>query len=126
MKILRETAEMTHLTNYHVKSVFLSEVKNQKQDYWKKGFSYLFISMICRVQLAVESKNIPFYWDENVNLLDDLSAIEIEKTRKNLNSIIYKIHESFTLTPVVKLEDFFVNVDDDDDVLSVTMSKYGV
>lgn len=126
MKILRETAELSHLSNYHIKSVFLMEVKNQKSDFWKKGFSYLFISMMCRLQLAMESKKIPFHWNESVNLLDDLSLEEIEKTRKSLNSIIYKIYESFSSTPVVKLEDFFVSVDDDDDVLSVTMSKYGI
>lgn len=76
--------------------------------------------MICRLQLALDKKEIPFYWDKSANLLDDLTDAEIEDCRVKLDSFITKILQSFTIKPPVKLDDFLVNKDDDD-ILSQSM-----
>ncbi|XP_077284929.1 cyclic GMP-AMP synthase-like receptor [Arctopsyche grandis] len=125
VKILREAADLTHLSNYHIKTVFLLEVESQKTDFWKKGLSYLFIIMICRLQLALDKKEIPFYWDKSANLLDDLTVAEVEDCRVKLTSFIDKIHQSFTVKPHVKLDDFLVNKDDDD-ILSQSMLNFHI
>lgn len=69
---MRDTLELRGIASYYIKTLFLWKVDQHPKDYWQNKTSILFKDMLEEFHKAVEKKNIPYYWESNNNLIENL------------------------------------------------------
>lgn len=65
---------MKAIASYYIKTLFLwkiDEIQNDKT-YWQGKLSFLFRAMVEKFYLAIQNKNIPYYWNSQYNLIEGL------------------------------------------------------
>jgi len=73
VKKLRDALEMRAIASYYIKSLFLKKVyETQDKAYWQNKVSVLFRTMVEEFYLAIQKKEIPFFWNCDHNLIGGL------------------------------------------------------
>lgn len=93
VKKVRDALEMKAIASYYIKTLFLWQVDKKKNDekYWQGSVSFLFHTMIKVLYDAIKKKNVPYFWNNNNNLIEGLKPtlqkVYTEKLEKVLSSI---------------------------------------
>lgn len=75
MKKLRDSQEMTSISSYYIKTLFLWKIVEVKvKTFWQKKPSFLFKIMVEDLYVAIKHKQIKYFWNEQNNLLVKLSS----------------------------------------------------
>ncbi|XP_041976146.1 uncharacterized protein LOC121730961 isoform X2 [Aricia agestis] len=92
LKKLRDAQGMKPIASYYIKTLFLWKIEetNNKR-YWETKLSVLFRDMVQKLHDAIQNKNIPYFWDQRNNLIENLKpslqAMYVEKLSTVLESI---------------------------------------
>lgn len=82
---------MPYLTSYLIKTIFLWETDNYGTNYWQQSLGCLMVNAITKIQSALETQDISFYWDDRLNLWHTLKLTQIEDCQRKLNKIMQNI-----------------------------------
>ncbi|XP_077286257.1 cyclic GMP-AMP synthase-like receptor [Arctopsyche grandis] len=91
IKKLCDIHKMPYLTSYHIKTIFLWETDNRSANYWQQSLSCLMVSAIAKIQNAIDTQDVSFYWDHRLNLLNTLKLTQIQDCQRKLNTIMKNI-----------------------------------
>lgn len=70
LKKLRDNKVDQHLlTSYAIKTVFLREMTNHDDGFWRESLIKTFLHMLRILTQELSTQKLPFYWDERFNLL---------------------------------------------------------
>ncbi|XP_045493516.1 uncharacterized protein LOC123692772 [Colias croceus] len=120
VKKLRDALGMKAIASYYIKTLFLWKIqKVNDKTYWQSRVSVIFRDMIEEFYNAINKKNIPYFWNNNNNLIEGLKPtlqkLYAEQLKDVLNSIDANDVEKVTyslLTPdeikIFKSSDFYI------------------
>lgn len=92
VKKLRDTLQMKDIASYYIKTLFLWKIQETKEKkYWQNKVSTLFRIMVEELYNAIKNKNIPYFWHDENNLIENLKPtiqkLYAEKLKDVLESI---------------------------------------
>ncbi|KAM3961878.1 cyclic GMP-AMP synthase-like receptor [Aphomia sociella] len=72
LKKLRDKLNMDEIASYYIKTLFFWEIIERQSDvmFWRQPPSKLFTIMVDRLYDALYKGNIPYFWNEDYNLID--------------------------------------------------------
>ncbi|XP_059061405.1 cyclic GMP-AMP synthase-like receptor [Achroia grisella] len=109
LKKLRDAQKMNEvIMSYYIKTLFFWEIVQQKSNetFWDQPVSKLFIIMVKKFQQALANGNIPYFWNENHNLIDSVAPNVLTDYANRLSELLiildnptdYKIVAKYLLT----------------------------
>lgn len=82
---------MKCIASYYIKTLFLWKVEKVEKSFWKNKLSIVFREMVNEFYEAIKNKNIPYFWDQNNNLIENIKpsiqSLYADKLKSILNSI---------------------------------------
>ncbi|CAG9862670.1 unnamed protein product [Phyllotreta striolata] len=110
IKLLKKLKEMDHpyIASYFIKTVVIWEAEKRKDDesFWNTSFSYVFMTCLKKYCECIENKKIPYYWNKNNNLIQNISPVVLGNLKCRLNNIIKNIEKNMTDNPKIFAEYF--------------------
>ncbi|XP_026324102.1 cyclic GMP-AMP synthase-like [Hyposmocoma kahamanoa] len=108
LKLLRDVQDFKLLASYYIKTLFLWEVKQQPEDFWKENsLSYIVLHMLKRLRDCLSKAEIPNFWCPEFNLLKDkIKTCTCQNWSNRLSAIIKDIEEKGEHDPNVILRYF--------------------
>ncbi|CAG9862669.1 unnamed protein product [Phyllotreta striolata] len=97
IKLLKKLKEKEHpfIASYFIKTVVLLEAEEREDDrYWSTSLSYVFMTCLKKYHQYIERKYIPYYWNENYNLLQSMSYSALDNLKYRLGNIIRHIERN--------------------------------
>lgn len=92
VKKLRDSLGMKAIASYYIKTLVLWKVHHvEDKKYWQKKISVLFKDMVEDLYKAVDKKNIPYFWNENNNLIDGVKPSVLQEYAKKLKVVLNAI-----------------------------------
>lgn len=73
VKKMRDVLEMKAIASYYIKTLFLWKISQNDKKYWETKVSALFKTMVGELHKAIQDKNIPYFWNEDNNLIESLN-----------------------------------------------------
>ena len=85
----REPTSLGRLESYHLKTAFMHYIKEQHRN-WTSGNSLgeHFLGFLGELQKALENGNLPHYWLDGVNVLDDIDEVVMKNMAYRLKRIL--------------------------------------
>ena len=85
----RERSSLGKLESYHLKTAFMHYIK-EKRHYWNTRTSLgdHFVGFLGYLQNSLEQENLPHYWLDGVNILDDIDGVVIRNMAARLRRIL--------------------------------------
>uniref|UniRef100_A0A1B6LHC1 Uncharacterized protein n=1 Tax=Graphocephala atropunctata TaxID=36148 RepID=A0A1B6LHC1_9HEMI len=96
MKKVRDELGINKVASYYIKTLFLWEVERSedpKTTWSTNRRGPLFMYMLVQFRDALKEKKIPFYWDQEVNLIGELRDGNIKNSYDKLNKFIKQIEK---------------------------------
>ncbi|XP_044272464.1 uncharacterized protein LOC123016253 [Tribolium madens] len=62
-----------NIASYFIKTVFMWELEKFDKNFWEQSLSFVFMIMLRKYGEYIKRRNIPNYWHEGHNLIEDLS-----------------------------------------------------
>ncbi|KAJ0180121.1 hypothetical protein K1T71_004712 [Dendrolimus kikuchii] len=94
IKKMRDTLELKGIASYYIKTLFLWKVDQHKKDYWQNKTSVVFKDMLQEFYNAVEKKNIPYYWESENNLIENLKPSLHKQYTEKLAFVLTAVKEN--------------------------------
>ncbi|XP_063621749.1 cyclic GMP-AMP synthase-like receptor [Cydia splendana] len=91
IKKLRDSQGMDKIHSYYIKTIFYHESIEQEHDpeFWSRNApATLFIHMIKRFHQYLETKNIPYFWNVDYNLIGNIDETILDGYAKKLKRFI--------------------------------------
>ncbi|XP_075168761.1 cyclic GMP-AMP synthase-like receptor [Haematobia irritans] len=80
MKKFRDAhPNMHNMKSYYIKTIFLWKISRENQSYWKNSLMHIILEMFGDMQKTLIDENLPFYWDQRLNMYDRLSSIQLRE-----------------------------------------------
>ncbi|XP_015839979.1 cyclic GMP-AMP synthase-like receptor isoform X2 [Tribolium castaneum] len=86
-----------NIASYFIKTVFMWELENFDKNFWEQSLSFVFMTMLRKYGEYIKRRNIPNYWHEKHNLIEDLreeTAVCIANKVRNIGDHIERICSS--------------------------------
>ncbi|XP_050327607.1 cyclic GMP-AMP synthase-like receptor [Bactrocera neohumeralis] len=101
LKSLRNAYGMRCLKSYFITTTFLWEIEIQSRNFWNNPLHIILEHMLETLASDFEDEWLPFFWNKELNLLDNLNQDDIEncayKLRKAYNTLRqYKFEPNLT------------------------------
>ncbi|KYB28229.1 hypothetical protein TcasGA2_TC032688 [Tribolium castaneum] len=83
-----------NIASYFIKTVFMWELENFDKNFWEQSLSFVFMTMLRKYGEYIKRRNIPNYWHEKHNLIEDLreeTAVCIANKIRNIGDHIERI-----------------------------------
>ncbi|KAF2897519.1 hypothetical protein ILUMI_08657 [Ignelater luminosus] len=93
LKKLQEKLGKEVVSSYYIKTIFLWEIHERSESFWRNSLSYLFITMLRRYKWYLRRYGIPYYWNKRNNLLN-ANCITIQNLGNRLQHIISDIENN--------------------------------
>lgn len=92
LKKLRDALGLKYIASYYIKTLFLWKITQENdRKYWQNKISFLFQTMLEELHSAIEKKEIKYYWNEELNLIEglrpSLQKLYGEKLLEVINSL---------------------------------------
>ncbi|XP_039748611.1 uncharacterized protein LOC120625606 [Pararge aegeria] len=92
VKKLRDACSMKDIASYYIKTLFLWKVqKTNDKKYWQKKLSVIFREMVEELYNAIKDKNIPYFWNENNNLIEGVKPTILNNYADKLKQVLDSI-----------------------------------
>ncbi|XP_063379505.1 cyclic GMP-AMP synthase-like receptor isoform X1 [Cydia fagiglandana] len=91
IKKLRDSQGMDKIQSYYIKTIFYHESIEQEHDsdFWSRNApATLFIHMVKRFHQYLETKNIPYFWNTDYNLIGNIDETILDGYAKKLKRFI--------------------------------------
>ncbi|XP_059061410.1 cyclic GMP-AMP synthase-like receptor isoform X2 [Achroia grisella] len=72
VKKMRDTLKLKTIVMFYIRTLFLWKVSETNKEYWDKNLSVLFKAIVQKLYDALCEKNIPCFWQEQRNLIENL------------------------------------------------------
>ncbi|XP_045764905.1 uncharacterized protein LOC123867084 isoform X2 [Maniola jurtina] len=111
LKKLRDAQGMNGIASYYIKTLFFWEVLEKKTSdptFWKRNdIATLFKHMVQKFYDALVKGNIPYFWNKNHNMIENLNSNTLNEYKRKINSLLivlqnpsdYKSVARYLLTP---------------------------
>ncbi|KAJ8927933.1 hypothetical protein NQ314_019564, partial [Rhamnusium bicolor] len=120
LKKLRDKQLHAKIASYYIKTIYLWEVDKPDHDFWKQSQSYVLMAMLKKYASMIQNKRIPYYWNQNYNLiahLKDIILINIGNTLKNIiEDIESHLEDPFVIAKYLIDEDQIKHLRSDVDI----------
>ncbi|KAI4471731.1 cell fate determining protein mab21-related [Holotrichia oblita] len=91
LKRLRDQYNHKSISSYFIKTVFLWQVDECDESFWKEKLSTVFMVMLKRYHQRLDNKYIPYFWNKDFNLIKDIKQLELDNIKNTVAKIITKI-----------------------------------
>lgn len=91
IKKLRDSLGMKAIASYYIKTLFLWKVESNDKKYWQKKISVHFREMVEELYNAVNDGKIPYFWNENNNLIQGVRPSLLQLYAKKLKEVLDSI-----------------------------------
>ncbi|XP_039748771.1 cyclic GMP-AMP synthase-like isoform X2 [Pararge aegeria] len=111
MKKLRDAQGMNKIASYYIKTLFFWEIEDKKTTdptFWKQNdIATLFKHMVNKFYIAMDRGNIPYFWNKNHNMIENLNSNIKNEYKRKISALIailensynYKLVAKYLLTP---------------------------
>ncbi|KAJ8919790.1 hypothetical protein NQ315_006319 [Exocentrus adspersus] len=87
LKKLRDKQNHIKIASYYIKTIFLWRVEVEDPELWQQSLSCVFMKMLKCYSDVLQSRNIPYYWNRDNNLIGHLK----EPTLKDISNTVKNI-----------------------------------
>ncbi|XP_023940038.2 cyclic GMP-AMP synthase-like receptor [Bicyclus anynana] len=92
VKKLRDARGMKAIASYYIKTLFLWKVqKTEDKKYWQRKLSVIFREMVEELYNAIKEKNIPYFWNEDNNLIQGVKETLLNDYAEKLKQVLDSI-----------------------------------
>ena len=85
----RQPASLGRLRSYHLKTAFMRYIKEKRQNWnGQNSLSEHFLGFLGELQRFLESGNLPHYWLDGVNILEDVKDVVVSNMAYRLRRIL--------------------------------------
>ncbi|CAD6998687.1 uncharacterized protein LOC101454405 [Ceratitis capitata] len=95
---------MSKLKSYYIKTLFLWRSKREPPSFWNKPISVIVIELFLDLNSSLEKGHLPFYWNIQFNLYDQIGQSALVDMRRCLESKIFAL-EKYKKLKVTTLND---------------------
>ncbi|XP_059061409.1 cyclic GMP-AMP synthase-like receptor isoform X1 [Achroia grisella] len=88
VKKIRDVLDMKAIASYFIKTLFLWKISQTNKMYWNTKLSDLLKAMLEELYNAINRKNIPYYWQEDNNLIQALSNDQQQNYTRSLKDVL--------------------------------------
>ncbi|CAF4755886.1 unnamed protein product [Pieris macdunnoughi] len=93
VKKLRDVLGLKYIASYYVKTLFLWKIQKINDDkYWENNIGLIFKDMIDEFYQAVDKKCIPYFWNEQNNLIGAIKPTILKVYADKLNEVLKSIN----------------------------------
>ncbi|XP_046823706.1 cyclic GMP-AMP synthase-like isoform X2 [Vespa crabro] len=100
MKKLRDTNNWKSIASYYIETIALRQLLYNK-NFGSISYTLSFMEMLTSMHTTLINKYLPYYWNEELNLLCNLNPEEITNISNRLGKIINKIYTSIEDDPYI-------------------------
>ncbi|CAL1677665.1 unnamed protein product [Lasius platythorax] len=96
LKKLRDTQNWNNIASYYIETLCLNELDT----FWilkRKSFTFLFFTMLQKLREAFRKGSITYFWDEDLNLLENIGWFEMKCMEGRIDRIIKKIEKTIEI-----------------------------
>lgn len=108
IKKLRDSLGMKAIASYYIKTLFMWKVEANDKKYWQKKISVHFREMVEELYKAVNNGKIPYFWNENNNLIQGVRPSLLQLYAKKLKEVL----DSIDSNDVEKTVFFLLNTEE--------------
>ncbi|XP_045446284.1 uncharacterized protein LOC123654423 [Melitaea cinxia] len=108
IKKLRDSLGMKAIASYYIKTLFMWKVEANDKKYWQKKISVHFREMVEELYKAVNNGKIPYFWNENNNLIQGVRPSLLQLYAKKLKEVL----DSIDSNDVEKTAFFLLNTEE--------------
>lgn len=101
LKKLRDTQNHTQISSYFIKTVFLHEIDKQDKAFWNSSLSFVFMHMLKTYRDYLASYKIPYYWNKNNNMLQNIHKTTIDNFKNYLTRVIDSVDKKVDENPYI-------------------------
>jgi len=94
LKKLRNKQNNVYIASYYIKTIFLWEVDENEALFNNSSLSSVFMEMLRRYREYIDRGRIPYYWNQENNLIDKVGVQTLQNTANQLNTIIRRIENN--------------------------------
>ena len=85
----REPTSLGRLESYHLKTAFMHYIKEKGRNWTgRNSLGEHFVGFLAEMQKALENGNLPHYWLDGVNVLEDISEVVMKNMAYRLKRIL--------------------------------------
>lgn len=89
------------IASYYIKTMFLWEVDKREPDFWSQSLSIVFMEMLRKYEELLRIKNIPYYWNEDYNLISHLKDVTVTGIANFIKNVIDNVDRKIEEDPFV-------------------------
>lgn len=77
LKRFRDIHKLPYIKSYFINTIFMWEVTSRNENYWRNNTGFLFVAMLSKLHERIKSGEIPYFWDNRLNLLEKVTKNQL-------------------------------------------------
>ncbi|XP_030750094.1 uncharacterized protein LOC115877880 isoform X3 [Sitophilus oryzae] len=112
LKKLRDKQKHDCIASYFIKTIYLWTLEKKPEKFWSLPLGAVFMLMLKEYADCVQKKYIPYFWNENLNLIGHVNDIHLKGLGNRLKNIIDDIERGLAASDVFVVGNYLLNPED--------------